>query len=97
MKVFYCGSSTIRKILLNGVLVLVYNSSIDKQENTMSKARQEVQELVERLLKEADDYYQNSNDASNYALGYITGILKDIAEDVPGAQAVVQSFLNMKR
>lgn len=36
MKVFYCGSSTIRKILLNGVLVLVYNSSIDKQEMLMA-------------------------------------------------------------
>ena len=97
MKVFYCGSSTIRKILLNGVLVLVYNSSIDKQGNMMSKARQEVQELVELLLKEADDYYQGSDGASDYVLGYVTAILKDIAEDVPGAQAVVQSFLKMRR
>lgn len=55
-----------------------------------------VEELKNRLLQEGKEMV-GANNASSYALGYIAGILKDLAESSEEVRTVVQSYLDMKR
>lgn len=55
-----------------------------------------VEELKNLLLQEGKEMI-GANNATNYALGYITGILKDLAESNEEVRTLVQSYLEMKR
>lgn len=55
-----------------------------------------VEELKNLLLQEGKEMI-GANNAGSYALGYITGILKDLAESNEEVRTVIQSYLDIKQ